>query len=227
MLSTQTNHTAENRSFSPPWLILLGSLLIVAAGLLGDAHPALAQLAAPAPVDRLIVVDQPAINQARPPDLPPRPPGQNSYPAAPFASPCDPSAVDGFPGCDIPGSTVPLTFGVAPGSTNRLLQGLEAAGNRFEPATAFTLPPVVPDRVVFRRVGPGLGVAGADRQLLFYEQLGGPPNLPLDLVPSEFVELPGRETIADVMLSPVVNRGIDNVFNNTELFAQDTRNNIE
>lgn len=220
MLSAQTNHTVKDRPFGPRWLILVGSILIIVAGLLGDAHPALAQI----PVDQLITVDQPAINQARPPDLPPRPPGQNSYTAVPFANPCDPGS---FPGCDAPGAALNMSFGVAAGSTNRVLVALEAGGNRFEPATALTLPPVAPDRVVFRRNGPSFGVGGVDRQLLFYEQLGGPPNTPLNLAPSELVELPGRETIGDTMLSPVVNRGIDNVFNNIVLGSEDTRNNIE
>jgi len=143
-----------------------------------------------------------------------------------FASPCDPGS---FSDCDdvAPPRRVDLTFGAG---VNRVLQSVNVGGSVFERATNLSIPPVVPDEVVFRRAGT---IAGVDpsRQLLFFEQLNQDQvgtNQPLTLGPNE-LPLAGspREAIADAMLSPAINRGIDNVFNNVQVSAQDSRNNIE
>ncbi|MBD2233426.1 hypothetical protein [Phormidium tenue] len=217
MFPTEDNNAVKCRpSSSSNWLGLVGSLVVIATGLLGGAHPALAQLVAPVGIDSLITTPQ-------------LPANSNSYTGAPYASPCDATVTDGFPGCGA--GTINISFGTG---SDRILTAVEIAGTRFEPADDFSVPPVVPDQVVFRRAGPPLGNGGAERQLLFYERVPNapptvPPNIPLNLGPSEVVESPGIETIATAMLNPAINRGIDNVFNNTQDGPgdQDTRNNIE
>lgn len=182
------------------------------------SYPAQAQVA----VDTLITNDVPAAVTT-------------PFPTSPFANPCDPELVappdTGFTGCEAPGATINMTFGTG---LNRVLTEVIVAGNRFERATNLSVPPVVPDRVEFRRVGTVATAAGglAGRQLLFYEQVpnaGASINDPLNIGPRFIPETPGVETISTAMLSPVVNRGIDNVFNNitVESNGQDTRNNIE
>ncbi|MBE9139050.1 DUF11 domain-containing protein [Nodosilinea sp. LEGE 07088] len=194
------------------WVRLLSSLMVMVF-VLTWAYPAQAQVA----VDQLITTDVPAAVTT-------------PFPASPFANPCDDDTVApigfGFPGC--PAGTIPMTFGTG---LNRVLTEVDVAGNRFERATNLSVPPVVPDRVEFRRVGLAPGGLAA-RQLLFYEQVPntvGNVSNPLNIGPELIVENPAVETIATAMLSPVVNRGIDNVFNNVTLPAnnQDTRNNIE
>ena len=189
------------------WVRWLSSLMVMVF-VLTWAYPAQAQVA----VDRLITNDVPAI--------------PSPTTALNFANPCDDNTVSpgtGFPAC--PGGTVNTTYGTG---LNRVLTAVEVAGGTFERATNLSVPPVVPDQVVFRRAGVAPGGL-ASRQLLFYEQDGGPPNDPFNLAPDLIPETPGVSTIATAMLSPSINRGIDNVFNNTTLPAnnQDTRNNIE
>lgn len=197
LLSPQQN-AALHRAPSLGWFSLAGSLVIVLFGLLGGGAPALAQLAPSAPVQTLITVDQPATSTL--------------YPAAPFAPNCDTVS---FPGCSAPGATINQTFG---GGVNRVLQAVQTASGRFEPATDL-LPPVgLPQQIVFRR-DPGLPIA---RQALFYEASVA-NGTTLTLQPSE------SPSIEAAMLSSTINRGIDNVFNNTEAGPgqQETRNNIK
>jgi uncharacterized repeat protein (TIGR01451 family) len=202
---------AESRHSSGfSWVRLLSSLMVMVF-VLTWAYPAQAQVA----VDALITTD-----------ATPVPSPTNTLP---FANPCDDNTVapigSGFPGC--PGGTVDTTFGTG---VNRVLTEVDVSGSRFERATNLSVPPVVPDQVVFRRNGTTAGLAS--RQLLFYEQIanaGANPNNPLNIGPEFIPETLGVATIETAMLSPVVNRGIDNVFNNitVEPNGQDTRNNIE
>ncbi|WP_017301910.1 hypothetical protein [Nodosilinea nodulosa] len=141
-----------------------------------------------------------------------QPAATTSYPNAPFAPGCDTVS---FPGCAGVGATINQTFGAG---VNRVLLAVETAAGRFEPATDL-LPPVgLPQQIVFRR-DPGLLVA---RQSLFYEASVADATT-LTLGPSE------SPSIEAAMLSSTINRGIDNVFNNTEAGPgqQETRNNIK
>ncbi len=186
------------RARGPGWLGLMGGLVMVALGLLGGGKPALAQLAPFVPVQTLITTGQPATT--------------TNYPNAPFAPGCDTAS---FPGCLAPGATINQTFGAG---VNRVLEAVETASGRFEPATDL-LPPVgLPQQIVFRR-DPGLPIA---RQSLFYEASVA-NGTTLTLGPSE------APSIEAAMLSSTINRGIDNVFNNTEAGPgqQETRNNIK
>jgi len=131
-----------------------------------------------------------------------------------YTDPCD---TQSFPGCDDPEATVDVIFGADP---NIVLDAVIAGGSRFEPA-ADLLPPIgLAQTIVFRRnplFTPG-------RELLFFEQSNVDPDT-LTLAP----EL--ATGIEDAMLSNIINRGIDNVFNNvTEPdgpLVQVTSNNIE
>lgn len=132
-----------------------------------------------------------------------------------YTTPCDPAS---FTGCDT-GTLTDLTFGAG---NNVVLDAVIAAGNRFEPATDL-LPPVgLAQRVVFRRnTTAGL----PNRQLLFFEQTTATPDT-LTLAPGQVAG------IEQAMLSNIINRGIDNVFNNVSEVAaggtgQETANNIE
>ncbi|MFH7244943.1 MAG: DUF11 domain-containing protein [Spirulina sp.] len=126
----------------------------------------------------------------------------------PYSAPCD------IGGCA--GNSVDLTFGT---TGNRSLQTF----------TVPTLPPLVratgiTERVVFVR-NPTLLIDGdANRQVVFFENagtVGANPPTAINLAPER------AEDIPSAFLSPVVNRGIDNVFNNVTGGNQDTRNNIE
>ncbi len=152
------------------------------------------------PVDSLITVNQPA-------------PATN-YNPAPYANPCDATVLTTCPA----GSTN-LTFG---GGSNAVLQAILAGGIRFEPATDL-LPPVgLAEQVVFRRNGPGAGPGLEQRQLLFYQSITA-NGTTVTLAPQE------AASIEEAMLSRIINRGIDNVFNNGEdgPGTQNTRNNIQ
>ncbi|WP_197064969.1 DUF11 domain-containing protein [Leptolyngbya sp. KIOST-1] len=182
---------------------LVAGVVLALVGVLGGATPAYAQLAAPVSVDSLITNNEPAIRA--------------DFPGTPFTTPCNPAA---FPGCDALGATSNLSFGAG---TNVVLEAVIAAGNRFEPA-ADLLPPVgLAQQIVFRR---NLGAGLPNRELLFFEQLN--INLPT-------IELnPGQVSgIEEAMLSRIINRGIDNVFNNQlevvppATTGAETSNNIE
>lgn len=194
-------HNAVPRPIlGPRCLSWLAGLVIAVASLLGGASPALAQLTPSVPVDTLITVDQAAT--------------VTNYPTAPYANPCDPTVLT-----TCPAGTTNLTFG---GDTNAVLQAIVAGGIRFEPATDL-LPPVgLAEQVVFRRNGPGAGPGLDQRQLLFYESLTA-NGTTITLAPNE------AASIEEAMLSRVINRGIDNVFNNGEAGpgTQNTQNNIE
>ncbi|MEA5450745.1 DUF11 domain-containing protein [Leptolyngbya sp. CCNP1308] len=193
-------NAAPQPILGPRWLSWLGGLVIAVAFLLGGASPALAQLTSSVPVDTLITVDQAATT--------------TNYPTAPYASPCDPTVLT-----TCPAGTTNLTFG---GDTNAVLQAIVAGGIRFEPATDL-LPPVgLAEQVVFRRFGPGAGPGLDQRQLLFYESTTA-NGTTVTLSPNE------AASIEEAMLSRVINRGIDNVFNNGEAGpgTQNTQNNIE
>ncbi|HZG38422.1 MAG TPA: hypothetical protein VEZ50_07030 [Nodosilinea sp.] len=191
-----------------PWMVrsagLIAWVALALATVFGGATPAFAQLAAPVGVDQLITTEQPAV--------------VSSFPGTPYTTPCDPGS---FANCT--GATTNLTFGAG---NNVVLNAVIAAGNRFEPATDL-LPPVgLAQRIVFRR---NTGVGLPSRQLLFFEQTTATPNTP----PNTLNLAPGRVGgIEEAMLSNVINRGIDNVFNNVSEVAaggtgQETANNIE
>lgn len=187
-----------HRAPGPRWLSLVGGLVIVVFGLLGGGTPAFAQLAPAIPVQTLITANQAAT--------------ATNYPTAPFAPGCDTAS---FLGCAAVGATINQTFGAG---VNRVLQAVETAAGRFEPATDL-LPPVgLPQQIVFRR-DPALAFI---RQSLFYEASVA-NGTTLTLGPSESL------SIEAAMLSGTINRGIDNVFNNTEAGPglQETRNNIK
>lgn len=122
-----------------------------------------------------------------------------------FADPCDGGT---FPGCA--GQDVNLIFGQG---GNRVLQSIEAGG------LPLTRVPNLAEEVLFRRNPAG----AVERDVLFFENappnVGRPPDL--ELSPELAAQIP------QALLSPVVNRGVDNIFNNVEVGAQDTRNNIE
>lgn len=125
----------------------------------------------------------------------------------PYANPCN------IAGCA--GNSVNLTFGA---TGNVTLQSFSVAG----------LPPLervtgIPERVEFVR-NPGFLIDGVDanREVLFYEgtPVGAPPTA-INLAPERAIDIP------TTFLSPIVDRGIDNVFNNVTGGPQDTRTNIE
>jgi uncharacterized repeat protein (TIGR01451 family) len=81
----------------------------------------------------------------------------------------------------------------------------------------------ITERVEFVR-NPNLLIDGdANREVLFYEgvTVGGTPPTAINLAPERAIDIPST------FLSPIVDRGIDNVFNNVTANAQDTRTNIE
>lgn len=130
----------------------------------------------------------------------------------PYSAPCD------IAGC-VPGNNVNVTFGVAAGDGNRVLQSFTVPGlPPLVRATGFT------ERVEFVR-NPTLLIDGTDanREILFYEGVtNGPPITGINLDPDRATDIPAT------FLSPIVNRGIDNVFNNVTVASnQDTRTNIE
>jgi|GEM_PF-4018059 len=140
-------------------------------------------------------------------------PATLNFPTTPYATPCDPGT---FPGCL--GSTTNQTYGSAPDG-NLVLDGVVVGGVTYEPARDLLPPQGLADRLVFRRAGAGL----PERALLFfqYETAAGAPTNVLELTPERALSL------EEAMLSRIINRGIDNVFNNATPGAQETRNNIQ
>ncbi|WOD40586.1 DUF11 domain-containing protein [Nodosilinea sp. E11] len=129
-----------------------------------------------------------------------------------YTTPCD---TQSFPGCT--GTTIDVTFGVG---SNIVLDAVIAGGSRFEPA-ADLLPPIgLAQTVIFRRNA----LFTPERELLFLQQATVAPDA---------ITLAAQLAagIEDAMLSNIINRGIDNVFNNiTEPASpevQVTSNNIE
>ncbi|MEP0968530.1 hypothetical protein [Leptolyngbya sp. SLC-A1] len=189
-----------------PWIVrsvgLMAWVVLALATVFGGAAPAFAQLAPPVGVDQLIFTEQPAV--------------RSRFQGTPYTRPCDPNS---FNNCNAQGAVTDLTFGA---ENNVVLNAVIAAGTRFEPATAL-LPPVgLAQRIVFRRnIRAGL----PNRQLLFFEQTTA--------TPTTLTLAPGRVGgIEEAMLSNIINRGIDNVFNNVSEVAaggngQETANNIE
>ncbi len=182
---------------------LIVSVGFVLLGIFGGASPALAQLAPSVGVEQLITTTQLAT------PVPPPP----SFPDTPYTTPCDPGS---FAGCNTAGAVTNLTFGAG---NNIVLDAVTVAGNRFEPATDLLPPLGLVPRLVFRRSGP------IERALVFLEQLIATPDT-LTLAPGSVA------TLEEAMLSNVINRGIDNVFNNVSTVAaggtgQETANNIE
>ena len=129
-----------------------------------------------------------------------------------YTDPCSPTDFDG---CDT-GQQTTLTFGAG---NNIVLNAVTVDGNRFEPATDLLPPLGLVPRLEFRRSGP------IERALLFFEWLVAEPDI-LTLASGSV------DTIEEAMLSNVINRGIDNVFNNRSEVAagtgdRETANNIE
>ena len=205
-----------------PWVKRLASTLMaglfMVTSLLAWAPPAQAQagLASFQPLTVLNVTPQAAT--------------PSSAPNTPYANPCDNDAVAGsfgtLAGCT--GATVNLTFG---DGNNRVLQS-------FNTATLSNISRVqgLNEQVRIRR-NPAISINGSTnitRDVLFYE-LGtitdanavdtAPPPTVITLRPSQATD------IEATLLSPVVNRGIDNVFHNqlggADNIRQDTRSNIE
>ncbi|MBD2110436.1 MULTISPECIES: DUF11 domain-containing protein [Cyanophyceae] len=189
-----------------PWVVrsagLMAGVALALATVLGGAAPAFAQLAPPVGVDQLIFTEQLAT--------------PSPFPDTPYTTPCDPNS---FNGCDDPQAVTDLTFGA---ENNVVLNAVIAAGTRFEPATDL-LPPVgLAQQIVFRR---NVDADLPNRQLLFFEQTTVTPDA-LTLAPGQVAG------IEEAMLSNIINRGIDNVFNNVpevapEQNGQETANNIE
>jgi uncharacterized repeat protein (TIGR01451 family) len=193
---------------------LLCCLALALIGVLANVSPAQAQLLPPANpigVQQLITRLEPATQTTYiAPDNP-----------APFANPCSPAS---FPGCDVPGTTTNLVFG---NGNNIVLEAVIAGGNRFEPAVNLLPPAGLAEDIIFRR-DPRL--ADRQRSLLFFEYNPGPTTANIQLRPGEV------GSIEEAMLSQVINRGIDNVFNNVPetpttagglTFFEQTANNIQ
>ncbi|TVQ09203.1 MAG: DUF11 domain-containing protein [Leptolyngbya sp. DLM2.Bin27] len=141
-----------------------------------------------------------------------------------FADPCD--NLNTLPGCT--GQQATLNYA----GQNRRLITFETAVQTYERV-------VIPgETVVFQRQGATLanGFMVPNRDVLFFE--GGPPenaNQPINLEPSQVLN---TQTVAQVLLSPFINRGIDNVFANVPqlplpqagdlipVIAQDTLNDV-
>lgn len=182
----------------------MACLALTLIGILGGASPALAQLAGVIEFDITEVA-----------------PGENTFPDTPFADPCDPNPA-AFNGCI--GGSIDVTFGAAGGRGNVVLNAVITAAGRFEPATDLLPPLGIVPRLEFRRsTDPTL----LNRQLLFFEfntLAAGDLTLAPNLVGN----------LEEAMLSNVINRGIDNVFNNNpevggagDGTGQETGNNIE
>lgn len=130
-----------------------------------------------------------------------------------FADPCDGSAGN-FPGCA--GADVDLTYGVTRPTGeegNLVLQSFDAGG------LTLTRENIVNEQVVFRRNNDPTFA----RDVLFYETAtpAGPLPTAIDLFPELAAQIP------DALLSPIINRGVDNIFNNVGITVQDSRNNLE
>ncbi|MGD1928630.1 MAG: hypothetical protein ACFB12_06950 [Leptolyngbyaceae cyanobacterium] len=141
-----------------------------------------------------------------------------NFPNTPYANPCNDDAAD-LPDCDVPGAVTNLTFGAG---NNLQLDSIVVAGSVFAPARTI-LPATngLADRVVFRR-SP---VVPFNRNQLFFEYDTGSlvtgTNGTLNINPQEATSL------EDALLGLVINRGIDNIFNNDTGGDEETRNNIE
>lgn len=125
-----------------------------------------------------------------------------------FADPCDSSAAN-FPGCA--GVDVDLTYGQG---GNLVLESFGAGG------LTLTRENIASERVVFERNNDPT----FNRDVLFYEHQPIPAGtLPaaIDLFPELAAQIP------DALLSPIINRGVDNIFNNVGITVQDSRNNLE
>lgn len=194
-----------------PWVKRLTHTLaagfFVVASLLGWAPPAQAQagLAASQPVT--VITTQ---NQL---------PLASNAPNTPYADPCDNAGT--LAGCA--GATVNLSYGTG---NNRVLDGFQTATvpGILRRATGLN------EQVEIRR-NLGFATNGSNsRGILFYEStaiVGANPPTAINLAPEEAAD------VAAALLSPIVNRGIDNVFNNigfNEVIpgsGQDTRINVE
>ncbi|MBE9156031.1 DUF11 domain-containing protein [Nodosilinea sp. LEGE 06152] len=197
------------------WLSLVLVLVLVTVNLVGWPAPAQAQVATSLDINGLFTTTVPGT--------------PSNYNPAPFADPCTSSAAQGFPGCA--GATTNLSFGQG----NELVLQAVTAGpgrERFEPATEIIPPAGLPQRIVFRRNGavpippPPAAPTGTlgSREQLFFEAITATTGT-ISLAPSEPPPGPGGTEFA--ILSRVINRGIDNVFNNIGFVDQDHRNNIE
>ncbi|MGF1460827.1 MAG: hypothetical protein ACFBSG_17595 [Leptolyngbyaceae cyanobacterium] len=119
-----------------------------------------------------------------------------------------------------PTGDVDMNFGQG---FNRTLQGLVVGGRTFVPQSP-QVPGGLLDRVVFQRGGLNATLP-APRVQLFYEQTAfnagaTPPSIDLG---------PTAASLADGLRSLVINRGVDNIFNNATESANgaETQNNIE
>jgi len=140
-----------------------------------------------------------------------------NYPNAPYANPCDNVA---NLGADCLGGTTNLTFGAG---NNIRLQGFEVAGDIYEPA-AQLLPGTggLADRIEFRRAGAAL----PNQSQMFFEY--DPATLVIGDGGTMNVRPEEARNLIEGMLSLIINRGIDNIFNNTTFDGeQETRNNIQ
>jgi uncharacterized repeat protein (TIGR01451 family) len=177
--------------------------LFVAASLTTWAPPAWAQLppAAPLPVQAIITV--PEAGPASPATL------------TPFALNCDGGASGTLEGCN--GLSTNLSYQ----GTNRRLETFRAGGNDYRRVA------IPGEAIAFRRNT----VAGLEnREVLFFES--GTPNIPTPIVDGVPITLvpsasPVTQSVENVLLSPFVNRGIDNVFANVNAGTQDTQNNVQ
>lgn len=132
-----------------------------------------------------------------------------------YATTCDTGS---FTACDTPGAVVDITFG---DGGNRVLQGgqgLDDSGTRY----TFTRSPIANEVLIFRRSSADL------RENIFFETTSigpGAPPTTLNLSPEPAT---GLET---ALLSFIINRGVDNVFDNVGKGGaqdnQNTLNNIE
>jgi uncharacterized repeat protein (TIGR01451 family) len=184
----------------------LVALVFVISGLVGWIAPAQAQ-AGLAPSQPLTAIN--AINQLAVP---------SASPNTPYANPCNNGG--SLAGCA--GATVNLTFGA--GNNRTVNAPTTQNGLTLRRITGLN------ESVVLRR--GNFAVSGSTtRDILFYETATitdtnafttAPPPTDISLAPDQAVD------IAATLLSPVVNRGIDNVFNNSSgAPAEDTRSNIE
>jgi hypothetical protein len=146
-----------------------------------------------------------------------------TLPGVPLTTPCNGQS---FNDCNAAGNpTAPVNINFGDGS-NLQLQSIDVgvAGNTFIPDTLLRPPFGLADRVEFRTPNDD----PLQRAVLFYEIDDAPPlGNTIDVEP----DLASSLQIG--MLSNIINRGIDNVFNNTAIAStvgddiQETRNNIE
>lgn len=181
----------------------------------------LSSLAAPAwandPIDAFGTV----INAAQP----------NAYANTPFTNPCgrgDFAACDETPALT---DTINVNFGTG---NDVILQSITVGGDEFAPA-ADLVPGGLATEVFFRRSPNAIpGVPPGGRDQLFFQFDGNPAVNPLPQVPAGAplnIQASEARSLREGMLSLVINRGIDNIFNNDTanagLNTEETRNNIE